>query len=268
VSDGEVRVCLARYLTHVGKAAKIGVLQRDGEEVEVLAKATDLPEDFDYEAREHHAVPLPVQRLELKFGEGYDAVLASPPLPGRAEAPLAIKRSAPPAPVSAAPFSSSELAVMKSSLADWDMSDAELQLFARVCESSGLNPWTREIWPLKIGDRLQCFVGIQGYRRVAQETGEYEGREVLYHADAEDVEGRTRWLLETPPHAVTVTVRRKGQAPVSETVILSKVRGKSPLWSRRPELMLVKQAEALALRAAFPERLQGTYVIEERWDEQ
>lgn len=149
--------------------------------------------------------------------------------------------------------------------------------FLQHCARTGLDPIARQIYAIERGGKWTITVSIDGFRLVAQRSGQYAGQTpVEWTADGKtwvDV-----WLEKEPPAAARVGVRRRGfDEPLFAVARWSsyavtvpdwqngqKVGEKlSPMWDRMPDLMLGKVAEALALRRAFPMELSGLYTEEE-----
>lgn len=131
-----------------------------------------------------------------------------------------------------------------------DATDAQWKFFCDFCTRRGLDPYTRQVhWT-----RQGVITGIDGFRALAERSGEYRPGETRY--DVED--GK---LL-----AAHVTVyRRYGDEwhPLSESAYLEEYKAASPLWVKMPRVMLAKVAEARALRRAFPSVFSGVYAAEE-----
>lgn len=177
-------------------------------------------------------------------------------------------------------FSNREIELLKKTIAPGTNND-QLALFVQVCSQLGLNPFARQIYAVirsekqKDGSyekKMAIQTSIDGYRLLAQRSNEYAGQEGPYWYDEETKEWVDVWLKDTPPAAAKVGVMRKGFAkPIYAvaryaTYVARDKNGNInhyTLWSKMPEVMIAKVAEALALRRAFPAELSGIYTSEE-----
>jgi phage recombination protein Bet len=159
-------------------------------------------------------------------------------------------------------------------------SDAEIRVFLALCQRLDLDPFARQIylvgrWDSRVSGEVHTpQVSIDGFRLVAQRTGEYAGQAGPEWCAA-DGTWRDVWLSDQPPVAARVGVYRKGwAAPLYRVALWSEFvqthrdrktqkQVVSAMWARMPSVMLAKCAEMQALRAAFPNELSGVYGVEE-----
>lgn len=141
-------------------------------------------------------------------------------------------------------------------------SNDELQLFLAQCHRTGLDPFNRQIYWIKRGNSGTTQVSIDGFRVIAERSGEMDGEEV--HWCGPDGVWTDVWLAKEPPAAARVLVYRKNCAHSFPGIALWKeysVGGQ--MWIKMPATMLAKCANALALRKAFPHQLSGLYTTDE-----
>lgn len=164
-------------------------------------------------------------------------------------------------------FTKDEIATIKNTVAV-GATDNELKLFLHQCKRTQLDPFSRQIYFLKMGGKASIQSSIDGFRLIAERSGKYAGQTTPLLLDSEGNWNEV-WTGKGYPVAAKVGVIRSdfkeplyaiakwsSYAPVYAGKI-------GTMWAKMPEVMLSKVAEALALRKAFPNDLSGIYTGEE-----
>lgn len=160
-------------------------------------------------------------------------------------------------------WSSQQLAALKSlGLAQADSGD--LAFFFHQAQRTGLDPFARQIYMINRGGRWGIQTSIDGFRIIAQRSGQYAGQTAPYWC-GEDGVWKDVWLSNTAPTAAKIGVYRTNFAEPTWAVARweSYAVLNNPIWKKMPDVMLAKCAESLALRKAFPNDLSGIYTDEE-----
>lgn len=175
-----------------------------------------------------------------------------------------------------------------------NLNNDEFGFFWGLGKSLGANPFMREIWAVKYGNRpAQVFLGRDFYRKKAQEQKEYDGHSVdaVYSKDSFSV------VNGIPKHqynltgrgtllgAYCVVYRKDTSKPFfvfvefdeyyqghkdADGKIKKKSNGKAMQptnWDVKPTTMIKKVAESQGCRGAFQGIFKGTYDESEAWED-
>lgn len=153
-----------------------------------------------------------------------------------------------------------------------DVTNQEVRMFLELCKFRRLNPFLKEAYLIKYGNNgpASIVVGKDVFQKRAAANEQYDGLESGIYVLNEDGEvtqrtGAFKLPGEDLVGAWARAFRKDWGHPVDVSVSLDEYMGRkrdgSPTrqWSRMPGTMLVKVAEAQALRKAFPEDFSGLY---------
>jgi phage recombination protein Bet len=153
-------------------------------------------------------------------------------------------------------------------------------VFLHYAQRTGLDPFARQIYMIGRKEwnprtkqetyKYTIQAGIDGLRVIAERTGRYEGRTPISWC-GEDGVWRDVWLDRSrPPVAARCGVYKAGfREPTMSVALFEEYAARKKdgtllaLWASKPSHMIGKVAEALALKAAFPQDLSGIYTPEE-----
>lgn len=133
------------------------------------------------------------------------------------------------------------LQVVKSTIFDSRATEEELIAFLLVCNRYNLDPFRKEIYAFRQGDKIQPIVGIDGWYGVVNERPEFDGLE--YEVE-HDKDGN---LV-----SITCKMYRKDRArPMGAPEYLKECKRNTPAWNNMPHRMLRHRAYIQTARTAF-----------------
>jgi HPt (histidine-containing phosphotransfer) domain-containing protein len=175
-------------------------------------------------------------------------------------------------------FGEDRIEVLKDQIAR-GATDAELELFAMVCQRTRLDPFARQIWFYRRRDKDPPIIqaSIDGLRLIAERSGRYAGQRGPEWC-GKDGRWRDLWLDAGSPAAARVGILRHGFPEplwsvavwerakqtywVNDERSRQRVERLMPLWERYGPEMLAKTAEAHGLKRAFPQETSGLEIAD------
>ncbi len=151
------------------------------------------------------------------------------------------------------------------------VTDGEMKLFVELCKAQRLNPFIREAYIIKYGDKPASFVvGKDVYTKRAQANPRFRGMQAGVFVVNKDGRGKEREGSMVLPGETVVggwcKVHVEGyDVPIYDSVSFEEyaVRKRDGslggTWAKMPGTMIRKVAMVHALRDAFPEDFQGLY---------
>jgi len=168
-----------------------------------------------------------------------------------------------------------------------DTNDDEFSIFINMARALRLDPLRRQIYAMVFSKkdaekrRMSLIVGIDGFRTIAERTGNYrpDEDEPTYEFN-ETVRGplnptglikatvRVYKFSHGEWHKITASAYWEEYAPIKDEWVNREKTGKQILdtsgqWGKMPRVMLAKVAEALALRKGWPDDFSSVYSEEE-----
>lgn len=154
-----------------------------------------------------------------------------------------------------------------------NVTDQEAMMFLGLCKGQKLNPFIKEAYLIKYGDKQPATMVVSKdvFMKRAIKNPDFEGIEsgvIVLNSYGEVEYKKGAFYLKNQEQLVGAwaTVYRKNwKYPISVEVNYDEYVGKKSngevngQWSSKPATMIIKVAETQALRKAFVEDLQGMY---------
>ena len=155
-----------------------------------------------------------------------------------------------------------------------DTPKAQVQIFAHVCKEKGISPFSKEIYLLAYKDKrtgetkYAIITGIDGFRKIAARTGQLAGcNDALFDLQPNgDYKTPSQYKNGEFPKTCTITsFRIVGgiRCPFTHTAVFNEFSSGQQKWSSMPFQMIMKVAEAFALRKGFGDATSGIAIEEE-----
>ena len=133
-----------------------------------------------------------------------------------------------------------------------DLTEGDFAQYAAVATTLNLNPFLREIYPIKYNGKMTLVTGYQVYIRRAEEFPQYDGFDTQF-------EGVGKELC-----CICNVYRNDRTRPVTARVYFAEYTQNNSMWNSKPHVMLEKVAIGTAFRRAFPTEFGGMpYTSEE-----
>jgi phage recombination protein Bet len=154
-------------------------------------------------------------------------------------------------------FNDEQVELIKKTIAP-KANESELKLFLYQCKRTGLDPLARQIYCIPIGGRMTIQTSIDGFRVVAERSGQYAGQSEPEFI--EDEKGNIKCCKVRVYKFSPDGQRYEASVGVAYWAEYAQ---SGPMWQKLKHTMIAKCAEALALRKAFPQDLSGLYTTDE-----
>lgn len=157
-----------------------------------------------------------------------------------------------------AQWSAEEVDTIRRTVAE-GASDEELKMFLHLSQAYGLDPFAKDIWFIKAGGKPIIMTSRDGYLTIANRNPHFEGMEadVVYAGDTfEKTKDGVRHVYGTqnrggPIGAYAVVSRDDRKMPTYVFAPFKDYNKGSGTWRQYPHAMILKVAEAMALKRAF-----------------
>jgi len=154
------------------------------------------------------------------------------------------------------------------------VTDQELMMFLQLCRYQGLNPWLREAYLIKYGDKATIVVGKETFTKRASQIPQCNGWKagVILKKQDEIIYREGTFYLDGVEEIVggwAEVYRKDWKVPIRSEVAFNEYMGTTrdengnvvpnKQWREKPATMIRKVALVQALREAFPKEFGGMY---------
>lgn len=149
-----------------------------------------------------------------------------------------------------------------------NITDQEIKAFIRLCQAQRLNPFTKDAYLVKYGDKpASVIAGKETFTKRAQRSPRFRGYTAGITVVSNGQVARREGSLLLPGEQLIggwCSVVVEGyDAPIFDEVAFGEYNTGKSNWLKIPATMIRKVAICHALREAFPEDLGGLYGSEE-----
>ncbi len=155
-------------------------------------------------------------------------------------------------------FTQRQIETLRNTVAK-DATDEELKMFIYLCKTYNLDPFAKEIFFTKFKETTSIITSRDGYLKIANNNSHFRGLEsdVVY---LNDTFSRTRDGVHhsystknrgQPIGAYALVYRDDRNIPSYFFAPISDYRKNNSVWIQYPHAMILKVAEAMALKRAF-----------------
>jgi phage recombination protein Bet len=154
------------------------------------------------------------------------------------------------------------------------LNEIEFNTLVEIGRSTGLNPFKREIWAIKYGNKeASIFIGRDGYRASIGRNSNYGSHivDAVYENDTFNVDlvnsvVEHKYDLKNRGRVVgayCLVFMKSTSRPYYVFAQFDEYNLKQSLWLSKPATMIKKVAEAQCIRMALPNVYGGTYLEDE-----
>lgn len=153
------------------------------------------------------------------------------------------------------------------------VTDQEIVMFMQLCKYQKLNPFLREAYLVKFGDKpAQIITSKEAFMKRAESHPQYNGMKagIIIERNGEmiDIEGAVKLKDDKLVGGWAEVYRKDRELPVVVKISHSEFSKGQATWNQMPLNMIRKTAIVNAMREAFPDNLGSMYTEEESSDQQ